>query len=56
VEACYVDGVEYPTCDSKDMPGKIGHASLVGTFYSSEGEGGVGWPSDWSPKRIVLDE
>jgi hypothetical protein len=56
VEACYVDGVEYPTCDKKEMPGLIGHANLVGRFVNILGEGAVGWPSDWSPKRVILDE
>jgi hypothetical protein len=56
VEACYVDGVEYPTCNKDDMPGEIGHASLVGRFVNIVGEGEVGWPTDWSPKRVILDE
>jgi hypothetical protein len=53
VDACRVDGVEYPKCDPQ---GQIGHLQLVGYFVNLVGDGAAGWPTDWSPKRIVLDE
>jgi len=53
VEACTIDGVEYPQCDPK---GSIGHAALTGRFVNIVGEGEVGAPSDWSPKGIALDQ
>lgn len=55
VEACYIDGVEYPKCDPPPGP-PPGQAYLRGRFVNLLGEGAVGWPTDWSPKRIVLDE
>ena len=57
VEACTNDKtgqvVEYPKCDPK---GQIGQFNIVGRFINIVGEGPTGTPSDWSPKRIVLDE
>jgi hypothetical protein len=54
VEACRVNGVEYPKCDPPG--GSIGSLELVGRFVNLVGEGAAGWPSDWAPKRTVLDE
>ena len=56
VEACRVNDVDDPKCDPKNFPGQIGHVNLVGRFVNIPGERGVGYPTDWSPKRIVLDE
>ena len=55
VEACYNDndGTEYPKCDPH---GQIGQFNLVGRFVNILGTGGVGYPTDWSPKRVILDE
>jgi len=57
VEACTNDKtgevIEYPNCDPN---GQIGQFNLVGRFINIVGKGSVGAPSDWSPKRIVLDE
>ena len=53
LEACVNDGVEYPKCNPK---GQIGQFYFVGRFVNIRGDGPVGWPTDWSPKRVVLDE
>jgi len=60
VEACtIIDNnnvtTEYPKCDPP--PGTpIGQAMFTGRFVNILGEGAVGAPTDWSPKRIVLDQ
>lgn len=47
------DGVEYPKFDPH---GNIGQFNFYGRFVNILGEGGVGYVTDWSPKRVVLDE
>ena len=54
VEGCNIDGTDYPKCTG--FHGQIGHAMLYGRFINILEEGGVGYPTDWSPKRIILDE
>ena len=53
VEGCTVDGVLYPKCDPR---GSIGHATFTGRFANLLADGEVGALTNWSPKRILLDQ
>jgi len=53
IEGVVADGVEYPKFDPH---GTIGQFHFYGRFVNILGEGDVGPVTDWSPKRVILDE
>ena len=53
IEGVVADGVEYPKFDPQ---GNIGQFHFYGRFVNILGDGGVGYVTDWSPKRVILDE
>ena len=58
VEACTITNnagvaTEYPKCNPN---GSIGHATFTGRFVNVLAEGTVGAWTNWSPKRILLDQ
>lgn len=53
VEACAVDGVAFPKCDPR---GDIGHATFTGRFVNILADGEIGALTNWSPKRVLLDQ